>query len=38
LEQADLEHLSSSRVTAATPLEPRFGMCGHLNPYAFPSP
>jgi mannose-6-phosphate isomerase-like protein (cupin superfamily) len=38
LEQADPEHLSSSRVAAATPLEPRFGMCGHLNPYAFPTP
>lgn len=38
LDEADPEHLSSSRVTAATPLEPRFGMCGHLNPYAFGMP
>lgn len=31
-------HLSASGVHEAEPLEPRFGMCGHLNTYAFPTP
>jgi mannose-6-phosphate isomerase-like protein (cupin superfamily) len=29
------DHLASSCVCEATPLEPRFGMCGHLNTYFF---
>ena len=29
------DHLESSSVTEATPLEPRFGMCGHLNTYSY---
>lgn len=35
LSRGDFSHLEGSAVYEATPLKPRFGMCGHLNTYAF---
>jgi mannose-6-phosphate isomerase-like protein (cupin superfamily) len=35
LSRGAYDHLSASSVSEAEPLEPRFGMCGHLNTYAF---